>query len=60
MYFAYGGFQATHGKFHEYIGITIEFYNTVKVKTDMVDYISNMADDCSNNITSTVSTPAAE
>ena len=55
-----GEVQATHSKFHEYLGMTIALYDAVKVKIDMVNYIRNMIDKYTKNITGISPTPAIE
>ena len=44
MFGAYGGFQATSVKLHEYLGMNINFSDAVKVRIDVVGYIRNMID----------------
>ena len=60
IYGTYGEFQATSFKVHEYIGTTIDFFDTGKMKIDMVDHIRRITKICSKKINGTAPTPAAE
>ena len=60
MHGTYGEVHSTCDKGHEYLGMNIDSSYTGKVKIDMVDYIGNMIDECTKNITGTAPTPATE
>ena len=60
MFGAYGGFQATSVKLHEYLGMNINFSDAVKVNIDMVDYIRDMIYKCTRKITGTYPMPEDE
>ena len=49
----------TRGKIHDYLGMTIDFSEPGKVKFTMHDYIENLLDECTHDMSRTASTPAA-
>ena len=59
MHDDYGEMQETRNKVHGYLGLNINFYDAGKVKIDMVDYIRNIIDECTENINLISPTPAS-
>ena len=47
------------GRIHEYLGMTIDFTTTSKVKFTMDDYITRLLDEAPADMSGTVTTPAA-
>jgi hypothetical protein len=49
----------THGKVHEYLGMTLDFMEDGKVKIVMKDYIKQMLDEIPDDMDSEAATPAS-
>jgi hypothetical protein len=61
-YGSLGPVKVTRGYKHDYLGMTFDFSTPGKVIIDMVDYVSNMIDECSFKLkrNDVAPTPAAE
>ena len=57
---SHGEVKGTRGKKHDYLGMTLDFSTPGKVKIDMRDYVKDMIESSSEEITGSEKTPAAE